>query len=328
MILSNKYPLGRRVSIFISAFLVVVLILSFYSCTSSKKSHIKIGYIPIAECAQIYVAKEMGYFEKEGLEVDLISLSGGAPILDGLMSGSLDVGFSNVVSLIIRRAQDAKFFSVFGGTYETKEFQNHAILVSSSRWKSNPKDVLKGAKIAINTFKNVEEMMVGKYLNSIGLDWSQSSKVEAAFPRMLPLLEAGTIDAASIVEPFITIAKDDSTGKFKWLCNHYLTTTPKTLVATYVSSEKVALDKHEELIKFQRAMQNATNYIHSNEGQTRQIIGKYVKIAPELLTKIGLSEFNIDSDPNAIDAIIKDMGSMGYLSNLRVPDKEELIWKP
>ena len=100
-------------------------------CTK-EKDKIKVGYIPIAECAQLYVAQEMGFFEKEGLEVEMLSLAGGAQILNALNSGSVDIGFSNVVSLVLHRAQGSKFFSIFGATYETKEHQNHAIFINPS----------------------------------------------------------------------------------------------------------------------------------------------------------------------------------------------------
>lgn len=314
----------------IAILFIFLIICGLISCSNHKKDELRVGYIPISECAQLYVAIEMGYFEKEGLDVKLISLPGGDIILNGVNSGFIDVGFSNVVSLVLRRADNSNFFSIFGGTYETKENQNHAIFVNTSRWNANPIEDLKGATIALNTFENVEEMMVTKYLRSIGLDWGEDSikKIKIDFSQMLPLLETGTIDAVSIVEPYITIAKKDSTHKMKWLCNHFLTTTPKTLVATYVSSETIASQKHEEIVKFTNAMLKATDYMKNHDSKIRKIIATYVKISPEILSNINLSEFSEKIDTQYLGLILEDMKTLGYLNGNKSILTSELIWHP
>ena len=189
----------------------------------------------------------------------------------------------------------------------------------------NLKNTLKGKIIAVNTFKNIEELMVRKYLNSIGITWADVEKVEVPFPRMLPLIEAEEVNVISIVEPFITIAKNDNSTK--WLCNHYLTTTQKTLVATYVSSEQIVNDKKKIIEKFVSAMNNATEFINKNEGKSREIISRYTKIPPELLSEIGLSEFATNIELSQLDMVIKDMQAFEYLSNFSIPTSKELVWK-
>lgn len=306
--------------------LLVSIVVSFNSC-SSEKEKITIGYIPIAECIQLYVAKEKGYFDELGVEVELISLAGGANILNALNSNSIDIGFSNLVSLILHRSEGSKFFSIYGGTYEDFRHQNHALLVRADRGINNPRTLLTGASIAVNTYKNIEELMVRKYIKSIGLNWEDLSLINAPFPRMLPLLEAGEIDAASIVEPFITIAKDDSSGKVMNIANQYLATTQSTLVATYVSSENFIKDYPDLASKFIKAMTKATRFIYENEVEAREIIGYYTKIPKDLLTKIGLSKFTDDIDKMQLNMVIEDMKYFKFLEGKRIPTSDELIYK-
>jgi NitT/TauT family transport system substrate-binding protein len=156
--------------------------------------------------------------------------------------------------------------------------------------------------------------MVRKYLKSIGITWDNEKKVEVPFPRMLPLLETGSVDAVSIVEPFIAIARED-TSKIKWICNQYLTTTERTLVATYVTSATRFKASEDEMKKFIEAMSEATDFIHEKEGTAREIIGRYTKIKPELLTKIGLSEFDKQIQASDLDAVIYDMKDMGFITS-------------
>jgi NitT/TauT family transport system substrate-binding protein len=268
----------------------------------------------------------MGFFEREGLDVELISLSGGAPILDGVMSGSIDIGFSNVVSLVLRCSNGAPFVSVFGGTYEDRDHQNHALLVRKDKWNESPRRALEGGKIAVNTFQNIEELMVQKYLQSIGILPTSIQRVEAPFPSMLPLIESGAVDAVSIVEPFITIARHDSQGQAVWLSNQYLATSSRTLVATYVSSRPIVERKKDSLKRFVKAMTDATNYIENNEGRSRLVIAKFVKIPEVLLSEIGLPDFANTIELSSLQSVIEDMAQFGYVPNTNVVKSSELVW--
>lgn len=295
------------------------------SCTK-KDDRITVGYMPIAECVQLYVAKDMGYFDKYNVQVELISMAGGSEILNALNSNSVDVGFSNVVSLVLHKAQGSKFFSVFGGTMETSFNQNHALLINKKKQKQEMKSTLNGAKISVNTFKNIEELMMRKYLKKYGLTWDDVEKVEIAFPRMLPLLESGELTASCVVEPFITIASQDSNSLIVNVANQYLSTTPKTLVATYVSSQKSIDKKTQQLEGFIRAMEDATDYIKNNESEAREIIGNYTKIPKEMLPKIGLSEFLKTIDLKQLELVINDMVEFGYITNKEVPELSSFIY--
>jgi NitT/TauT family transport system substrate-binding protein len=300
-------------------FLLVSFILCFTSCKKENEI-IVVGYMPIAECVQLYVAKDMGYFEKYNIQVELKSMAGGSEILNALNSNSVDVGFSNVVSLVLHKSQGSKFFSVFGGTMETSFNQNHALIINRRKQKKDMKSTLRGAIISVNTFKNIEELMLRKYLKNYGLTWDDVKKVEIAFPRMLPLLESGELTASCVVEPFITIASQDSNSLFVNVDNQYLTTTPKTLVATYVSSQSAIDKKTKQLKGFIKAMEDATDFIKNNESEAREIIGNYTKIPKELLPKIGLSEFLKELDLTQLDLVINDMVEFGYVSQKDVSE--------
>lgn len=322
--------------------LVAVLVttsLILYGCGAEDGNAgepLRVGYIPIAECVQLYVAKDMGFFEKAGLDVELISLAGGARVLDGLNGGSLDTGFSNVVSLVLHRARGSRFRSCFGATIEDEDHQNHAIfvrseLILSAGEEATPAEVLRGRKIAVNTNKNIESLMVQKYITHIGLTMEDVELVEIPFPQMLPMLDSGGIDAASLVEPFITIAQKEHGGQMEKLCNHYLDYPGQTdeyarVVATYVTSEVNLKERHEEFKRFRIAMTEATRYFINHEGECREIIGHYTKIPPELLSVIDLSAFKVKLEKESLSRVMLDMVEFGYLEGLELPPVENLIW--
>jgi NitT/TauT family transport system substrate-binding protein len=300
-----------------------LIFLFISSCGKKEVGVLKIAYIPISECMPLYVAKEKGFFEKEGIKVELISLAGGAPILNAINSGDIHIGFSNVVSLVLNNVQGFSFVAVYGATYETSRNQNHALLVNKD-FKIND---LANSKIAVNTTRNIEELMVHKYLRSKNVKASNDNFIATGFPTMLPLLEAGSINIASIVEPFITIANQDTTNSFSYLTNHYLSTTEKTLVATYVCSKKFIETNNNLVEKFISAMQKATKFIKENEAESRYVVGLYTKIPKNLLSKIGLAEFSDEIDIHALDSVIKDMIDFNYIESLNKPNAKDLVYR-
>ncbi len=55
-----------------------------------EKPDLNIGFMPLTDCAPVMVAKEMGFFEKWGLNVSLIKQSSWAALRDKVHTGSLD----------------------------------------------------------------------------------------------------------------------------------------------------------------------------------------------------------------------------------------------
>ena len=55
-----------------------------------EKTELKLGFIKLTDCAPLVIAKEMGYFEEEGLNVTLEAQANWKVLLDRVISGELD----------------------------------------------------------------------------------------------------------------------------------------------------------------------------------------------------------------------------------------------
>src|SRR2546422_5517303 len=51
---------------------------------------IKLGFIPLTDCAPLVIAKEMGFFQKYGLDVQLSKEASWANVRDKILNGELD----------------------------------------------------------------------------------------------------------------------------------------------------------------------------------------------------------------------------------------------
>src|ERR1044071_5250878 len=62
--------------------------------TPQKPEKVKIGLIPIADVAPVFVGIKQGFFKEQGIELDPQFAAGGAAITAAVISGAFDIGFS------------------------------------------------------------------------------------------------------------------------------------------------------------------------------------------------------------------------------------------
>ena len=67
---------------------------------------LKVGVIPIADVAPLYLGIKKGFFEEENLTIEPQLAEGGAAIIPSVMSGDYQIGFSNAVSLLIAASKN------------------------------------------------------------------------------------------------------------------------------------------------------------------------------------------------------------------------------
>jgi len=73
-------------------FLTVVLLFTFISSIAGNppKRTVKLGFIPLTDCAPMVIAKELGLFAKYGVDVQLSKEASWAVIRDKILNGELD----------------------------------------------------------------------------------------------------------------------------------------------------------------------------------------------------------------------------------------------
>ena len=67
---------------------------------------LKVGVIPIADVAPLYLGIKKGFFKEENLTIEPQLAEGGAAIIPSVMSGDYQIGFSNAVSLLIAASKN------------------------------------------------------------------------------------------------------------------------------------------------------------------------------------------------------------------------------
>lgn len=253
---------------------------------------VRVGVVPFADTAAIYLGKEKGFFEEEGLDLTIETISGGAIAIPGVLSGDYDFAFSNIISLFVARDQGLDLRFVTNGTTSTgiEGADIAAIVVLEDSELQRPSD-LEGKTVSSNLLSNIGDTTIRHTVDVDGGDGSKLTFVEVPIPEALGALENGQIDAALIVEPFLSAALDNGGRAIGW---NYVAVHPEMDVSGYFTSGQKIADDPDLVERFTRAMSASLIYADENPDEVRHIITTYTAITPEIAETIVLPRFKVD----------------------------------
>jgi len=287
----------------------------------AETTTLRVGVIPIADVAPLYLGIKQGFFEEQNLKIEPQLAEGGAAITPAVLSGDFQIGFSNTVSLLIAASKDLPVTiisqGVLGGKTEDEAWAD--LLVLKDGPIKEPKD-LEGKTIAVNTLKNICEVTIRKSLSDMGVDDSTLKWAEVPFPDMNAALESNRVDGACVVEPFVSQGK---AGKAKGIDPFYVNTAPDLTVATYFTSKQYAGENPEVVKAFVSAMQKSLDYAQQNPDAVRDILTEYTQIPPEAAASIKLPQWRQDITTDTVELLSKLSLEYGLIES--EPDLNELI---
>jgi NitT/TauT family transport system substrate-binding protein len=291
------------------------------SSSGSKPDAVTVGVIPIVDVAPIYLGKEQGFFSAEKIELKLETAQGGATIIPAVASGQYQFGFSNVTSLLLAQNKGLALKIVAAGDSTTgtvgKDFG--AVVAAKGSPITKPAE-LAGKKVAVNTLNNIATTTLSKVVRDDGGDPKTIKFVELGFPDMPGALAKNQVDAAWVVEPFLTITKQQGGTPVAW---PYAGTDAKLMIAAYFTSSKLASSNPDLVKRFSSAMSKSLAFAEQNPDQARAVLSSYTKIDPGVTSALTLPKFPAEVNPDSLTLLGSLAVQDGLLS--KEPDVKALL---
>jgi NitT/TauT family transport system substrate-binding protein len=256
---------------------------------------------------------EKGFFSKQKLEIDLQPTQGGAATIPALVSGDIQVGGSNVVSLLLASSKDLPIQAIAGGTtaQASGEKDFGALLAAKGKGISGPED-LEGKTVAVNTLNNIAEVVVKAALEKQGVDPESLKLSEVPFPEMQPALAKGSVDAAFSIEPFVTqsVQKGDEVLGYS-----YVDTESDMQVGAYAVTDQFADSDPDAVKAFQAAVKETAEYVAGHEDEFRTFLSENAKMPPALAKKIVLPKWTGEVDADSVANTAQLMRKYGVVTS-------------
>ncbi len=279
--------------------LLAALAIGLLPLASNAADKLTVGVLKLASSGPVFIAQAKGYFEQEGVQVDLKFFDAAQPIAVAAASGDIDVGVTAFTAGFYTLAGKSGLRVIAGQSREEPGYHLIAYLATPKAYEDGlrePKD-LAGKTVAITQVGSSFHYSLGLLAEKYNFDLSSIKlRPVQSMGNMATTLAGGGVDAAlipaTVAEPLIQSGKAKLLG---WVGDY----TPWQLGAVFTTEKAITGDR-EALAKFLRAYKRACQdyydaFLKKNaNGEPEQgpgakealeAISKYTGQKPELLVR-------------------------------------------
>ena len=245
--------------------LFIALIIAIFSIlTKEKETNLK--KVTLAEVAHTifyapqYVALNNGYFEEEGLDIELVLTSGADAVMSAVLSGDVDIGFSGTEATIyVYNGGEKDYVKTFAGL--TK--RDGSFLVSRKKYDNFTLKDLKGKNVIGGRQGGMPEMTFEWALRENGIDPNKDLNIDTsiAFSAMQGAFIGGTGVFVTLFEPNALSVEQNEYGYVV----AYIGELGGEVPYTAYNARKSYIENNKETIKsFTKAIDKGLKFVKDN----------------------------------------------------------------
>ena len=283
-----------NLKILLACLLSTTLLLGCWSAPEQNQSHLlpggkdtkelpnlTVGIQVSPAMALVMVAKEEGFFEKAGVNVDIQEFTAGKFALQAFLGGSIEVAVSGEVPVSLSTLQGNKF-RVIAQVVERTINEVRVVARKDGDLDTPEMYFTKQRRKLATSFGGGPEFFTYEFLKAHGLKMDDVELISQKPEDMPASLLSGSVDAISIFDPFA------------WIAEHQMGTSGITFTDSNIYSELYVVDvmqktidtKRDVLLAFLRGLYDAQAFIHDKPDAAKNIVIKYTKLEREIVDGI------------------------------------------
>jgi NitT/TauT family transport system substrate-binding protein len=275
--------------------------------------------LPADSSAVVYYAQDLGYFKDANLDVRITPMTNSAAIIAAIAGGGGDIGNSVIGSVTDARAKGIPvLFFAPAGLYDAVS-PTAALVVPDGSPVKTAAD-LAGKVVAVSGLNDLTYYATRAWIDKHGGKSSDVKYIELPFPAMAAALEQKRIDAAYIIDPFLTAA-----GDLRVLGRAAESVAPRYQATGWIATESWLATHGDVALRFGVAIRRAAVWANAHQKESAAILTKYTKIDPALVGHMHRVIYALDLEPRLlqppIDTAAKYSGNPAVSANT-------LIWAP
>lgn len=281
--------------------LLLVLSITFSGCIQDTSRTVRIGYQHSDLHAAVFVADELGLFEKYGINATLIEFTGGPVEMQAMGAGEIDAGYVGTAPALTYIDKTFKDERVSAHIIAGAQTGGIGIIVANDSGIKKIPD-LKGKKVAVLAIGSIQDIMLRDALAKEGI-LGEVDIVAVNLASIPQAIASKQVDAGFTAQPYVSEAVVKGYGRVLAWAEDLPVGSKDMFINVLVARDDFA-GKNPELIKdLIRIHREATEYIISNPDRAAEIASKRLGIELEVekdsIRHIGFSSVpaqeNIDS---------------------------------
>ncbi len=262
---------------------------------------IRVAASPLETSAAVYFARDMGFFAKAGVDVEIQPMTNGAAIAAAILSGAIDIGYCPVDVLAAIHIKGIRL-GVVAPCSEyvapaTSKLVGLALAPNSTVHQA--KD-LSGKTIAVGTLGGLSEIATRAWIDEHGGDSSSAKFIETTNSTIPIALDSARADAGVVVEPFLSgLNKND-----RVLAYGMDAISKRFLIAAWIATPQWAREHAEVVRRFGAAMHEAAVWANQNVAKSGDIVAKYTRLDPAVVATMTRSRYAEELTPALMQPLI------------------------
>lgn len=265
------------------------------SDSETELTTVDLGMLRLTSSAPLFIGIEHGFFEEEGIDLNVSWFEAAQPIAVATTSGDIDVGATGITaSLYNMVAGGEELLIVADKGREQSGYSSTAVLVHSDSEIESIQD-LDGKQIGITQTGSTYHYMAGRLLEENGLSTEDVELVPLnSIPGLMETLQSKQVDAVLLNEPNISLVLEEGYGKVIEQVGDVIDyqTSGIFFSSSFAEDEEVA-------VNFMKAYAKATQYYYDavlikedgevvpgeNYDEVINIIAEYTDQEPRLIER-------------------------------------------
>lgn len=268
----------KKVITLIVCLVIIVICFIFYSFWTNK-SNDNLTKVKVAEVthsvfyAPQYVALEQGYFEEEGLDIELTLTSGADNVMAAVLSGDVNIGLSgSEATIYVYNKGEKDYIKTFAQLTQ----KDGSFIVSREKIDDFTLDDLKDKYIIGGRLGGMPEMTLEYALKQNNIDPNKDLTIDTSieFASMAGAFIGGTGDFVALFEPLATQVVNEGYG---YKVAQLGTLTDDVPYTAYNARSSYLKENPDIIEKFDRAIQRGLDFVHekSSDEITKAIMDQF-----------------------------------------------------
>lgn len=253
---------------------------------------LRMAMLPIIDALPFYAAQQEGLFAKHGLEIEFIPVSSAAERDQIIAAGQADGMINDMVAVVLFNREAVQLQTVRFARVADASTAMYRVMAAKDSGLTTPAD-LAGVPIGMSQ-ATVIDYVTSRLLEKEGLTPDQIKSIAVPkLPERMALLSSGELKAATLPEPFGSIASqagavvivDDS--KYPEYGN------------SVISFRKAVIDQNPQAVAaFLAAVEEAVAAVNQNPESYRGLLGQYQLVPENVQDSYPMPAFPAASVPN------------------------------
>lgn len=291
-------------AVFTGGIVAASLVTAAAAQTPADESAIRIAMPAVDAASQGYYALDKGFFKKNGLNAEILTVAGGANAVAAVIGGSANFGQTNLSSLCSAHERGLPLVAVAGANlFVAKTHQSELVVAPNAPFKE-AKD-LNGKTLGVAGLKNITEIAFDLWMDTHGGDYKSVKVLEVPFSAMADSVATGRIDAVMMTEPALSGALQKK--RVRIFATPMEALGDDFLFGVWFSTIAYA-KAHPEIVKaFAKSMAEAANWANANQDESSKILEAHtgVKLGANAARVLFANKLDVKKIQPVIDASAK-----------------------